>query len=132
MRHLTKENYELLYSICQQLIQIEVEYSNRPLLYIFNEEYDSNLTLFESLSNQYRIGIQTKLPSMYHKIAILILKSVVDCNIFRFDPTEYPVQDNKWLEFYLNDDENIVVKCNATSCISLHCLANYISVKCQE
>ena len=106
-----KENdiKEIIDNILKYYIKLEKDLDlneNKSKSYYFNNEFDSNVTSFEALSNANQLGIFTNLDEVDAEIVIKILHCILLQNFFKFDYTnydEYPnfsIDEKKNLESY--------------------------------
>uniref|UniRef100_A0A6C0AEC1 Uncharacterized protein n=1 Tax=viral metagenome TaxID=1070528 RepID=A0A6C0AEC1_9ZZZZ len=72
--------------------------------YFTNVEIDSNLTTFEGLSNDFRIGLITKLPLKSAKVVLAILQGILSENLYIFEPK---IVMDEGIFKYFPDEENL-------------------------
>lgn len=77
-----------------------------PKMYFTNTEFDSNVSVFEGLSNANRLGLISKLPLKSAKVVLAILQAILSENFWIFDAEEF-LQEDDFLEELFPEEESL-------------------------
>ena len=79
---------DLIKNILEHYVELEGQ-SNNKILYYCHNEFDSNVTEFEGLSNCNKIVLKSKLSKKYIPIIMLIFQAIYDDNYYMFEDTSF-------------------------------------------
>ena len=106
--NLSHDKKNFISQLLRYYSKLEEKYEQE--MYYTAFEYDSNTTLYETLSNNNMIGLISKLPLKHAKVVLAILKSILSQNFYQFDNEFYDIENlnfnvKKWI---LTLEENIL------------------------